>query len=391
MIWTDGLQPAAFRGVPFFVDSAEASFGRRTARHEFPGAERVVIEDLGRKTRELTIECFVLDSPSATATYMDARDALIAAAEKPGAGTLDHPYLGTMEVFAQVLRVRESTRKGGMAQITLGVIEAGELEFPDEVNTAALVTAAADAAEESALAAFVAKFKAAGRLIESAQAEVDRALADVSRFVADVTGPLAALVRTPANLAAAIVGALKSMRGVALTPLKALDLYKGSFGAGKDPTAASATTPTRRQEAANTAAINDLVRRAAVAEACRAAALAPAADFGSGTDALAVLALLADALDALMEREDPVTGAPIDDATYAALAALRAALVHDLTARAATLPRLASYTSPATLPALVLAHRLYGDATRDAEIAARNAISHPLFMPGGVALEVFDG
>mgnify|MGYP000977712715 CR=1 FL=1 len=38
---------------------------------------------------------------------------------------------------------------------------------------------------------------------------------------------------------------------------------------------------------------------------------------------------------------------------------------------------------PASVPALVAAHRLYGDAGRDAEIVGRNRIRHPGRVPGG--------
>ena len=41
-----------------------------------------------------------------------------------------------------------------------------------------------------------------------------------------------------------------------------------------------------------------------------------------------------------------------------------------------------------TLPALVVAHRLYGDATRADEITVRNNARHPGALRGGIELEV---
>jgi prophage DNA circulation protein len=76
-----------------------------------------------------------------------------------------------------------------------------------------------------------------------------------------------------------------------------------------------------------------------------------------------------------------------DDVTDA-LIGLHAAVVRDLNTRAAKLPRTRSFTPSATVPALVLAQRLYGDATRADDIAARNFVRHPGFVPGGVELEV---
>ncbi|WP_035597779.1 hypothetical protein, partial [Halomonas salina] len=63
------------------------------------------------------------------------------------------------------------------------------------------------------------------------------------------------------------------------------------------------------------------------------------------------------------------------------LVALRAAAVTDLRRRGTALPELATHTPAAPLPALVIAQRLYGDATRDAEIVRRNRIRHPGRVP----------
>jgi prophage DNA circulation protein len=45
-------------------------------------------------------------------------------------------------------------------------------------------------------------------------------------------------------------------------------------------------------------------------------------------------------------------------------------------------------TPPETVPALVLAQELYGDATRDAEIINRNAIRNPAAIVGSEPLSV---
>lgn len=45
------------------------------------------------------------------------------------------------------------------------------------------------------------------------------------------------------------------------------------------------------------------------------------------------------------------------------------------------LPRVSTYKTASTLPALVLSHRLYGDASRADELRAENGVIHPAFMP----------
>ena len=72
--------------------------------------------------------------------------------------------------------------------------------------------------------------------------------------------------------------------------------------------------------------------------------------------------------------------------------ALRRAVTADLTARGGTLARLQTHVPAVTMPALVIAQRLYGDPARmearAAEIVARNKVPHPGFVPGGAALQV---
>jgi prophage DNA circulation protein len=75
---------------------------------------------------------------------------------------------------------------------------------------------------------------------------------------------------------------------------------------------------------------------------------------------------------------------------HQALADLRAAVVRDINERAAELARVVSFVPAATVPALVVAYRLYGAADLDAQIVSRNRIAHPGFVTGGVALEVLD-
>jgi prophage DNA circulation protein len=77
-----------------------------------------------------------------------------------------------------------------------------------------------------------------------------------------------------------------------------------------------------------------------------------------------------------------------DDQLYPVLMDLRASVVRDINTRVAALPALVTFVPARTLPSLVLAYRLYGDATRDAEIVARNDLVYPGFAQGGAPLEV---
>ena len=76
------------------------------------------------------------------------------------------------------------------------------------------------------------------------------------------------------------------------------------------------------------------------------------------------------------------------DETVDALADLRGCVRRDIAARAGSLPRLASFTPPETIPAAVLAYRIYQDTDRTEELVARNHVAHASFVPGGQPIEV---
>jgi prophage DNA circulation protein len=92
-------------------------------------------------------------------------------------------------------------------------------------------------------------------------------------------------------------------------------------------------------------------------------------------------AALRSAITALLDAEITVAGDAGDDRSYAALRAVRAACVSDLTRRGASLARMTTVTRAQPLPSLVLAWQLYADATRADELLAEAGPANPVFMP----------
>ena len=119
--------------------------------------------------------------------------------------------------------------------------------------------------------------------------------------------------------------------------------------------------------------VTDL-RRLALIEDVRALATVT---FVSRSDIEAEQARLAATFDALtLEASD------LGELEAArALTALLGAVVRDLEARGRPLGRVVTYAYPEPIPSLVLAHRLYADASRAGEVAAMNKTRHPAFMP----------
>jgi prophage DNA circulation protein len=84
---------------------------------------------------------------------------------------------------------------------------------------------------------------------------------------------------------------------------------------------------------------------------------------------------------------EEVAADAMDQAVYAGLIALHAAINNYLVSTARQRPRLLAYRFANIMPSLVLSYRLYADASRADEIRAENHIVHPAFCPvAGYAL-----
>ena len=77
----------------------------------------------------------------------------------------------------------------------------------------------------------------------------------------------------------------------------------------------------------------------------------------------------------------------MDQASFMALVSLDAAITNYLVTTARPLPQMVNYQFAVPLPSLVIAHRLYQDASRADQVVKENKIVHPAFcLPIGAAL-----
>ena len=410
MTWRDKYRTASFRGVEFHVESAESAHGRRQAVHEHAQRDVPYTEDLGRKAREFSLTGYLVGKE-----YDLQRDRIIEACEQAGPGALVHPYRGEMTVVCRGLTVSESSDDGGMCRLTFTFLESGEASHPstsiDHVNA---ISAAGNQVTVEAEQGFLKEYVTEGYpafVVESASARLAEfgeflsspgaALSDnleaASAFYSKaraLTSGAYDLAMKPLRMADSVldlVGSVRSAFGSSafgvLTDL--FDRYSTAFGG-------RASTASRQQQAANYNAMNALVRQAALAEAAQAAVVTettvtlanggtrPAtADTEYDSHQQAV-----DTRDALVDRLDTEAESTQSDAAYIALSALRTEVVKAVPNPAQDLPRLVSYAPRQTLPSLLVAYQLYGDAARADEIARRNSPRNPGFLIGGQSLEI---
>jgi len=427
MGWRDNYRAASFRGVPFFVESADSTHGRRQAVHEHAQRDVPYTEDLGRKAREFSVSGYLIG-----VDYQTQRDELEKACETAGPGVLVHPYRGEMTVECRGLGISESTADGGMCMVKLTFLEAGEASYPSaKVDTVNAISAKGNAVTAAAEKSFVSDFLTTGfpaYVAESAAA----GLAELGEFMAapglSFAGDLQAasdfyqqakglaadaysLVQQPLNMVSRITGLFGSVR--AAFGSGALSMLISLFDRSPSSYSGSTSTPSRRQQATNTVALNALVRQVAIAEAAKAAVVTQTTVStpipvvaGRATTAVqstvqtsnvrtTLTPTVYDSYQAaikvreeLVDRIDAESEATPSDEVYLALSDLRTSVVQAVPNPEQDLARIVQYVPKETLPSLLVAYQIYGNAARADEITSRNSPRHPGFLMGGNKLEV---
>jgi prophage DNA circulation protein len=409
MSYVDRTQKGSFRGVEFFTESSTTTFGRKQAVYALPFEDRgVAVVDLGRAPRTFRIKAFLIGD-----NYDVQRDQLIDALEAPGHGLLVHWKHGRVNVVIRGdVSITESTRDGGMAEIDFDCIEARQEATPVSADTAAASISAARNLRSVAGEQFGERFSVDGVpdfVAESNLAVLDEVIDELtdinqligavlevpSHFAAQIDAisrQTSALINTPTLLyntidatIASVMQSISRVAGTSRRGLGNLDQVIGlSAALGADTAVPRRGTPTRDVERENRAQLLIAMRASALSSAAEAAA---ELEFASADEANGILQTLAAALGDLSDSTIDDIEPPAE--TFDAIRDLLGAITAHLSEVAGNLSELTTYTPADTIPAVVLAFELYGDAERAEELLARNdAIVHPLMVPGGVALEI---
>lgn len=410
MTWRDNYRPASFRGAVFFVEKADSTHGRRQAVHEHAQRDVPYTEDLGRKAREFSVSGYLIGLE-----YQTQRDELIKACETAGPGVLVHPYRGEMTVECRGLGVGESAADGGMCMVTLTFLEAGEASYPTaKVDTVNAISTKGNAVTDAAGKGVVSDFLTTGFPAYVAEAAAG-SLADLGEFMAapgislagelqaasdfyqqakDLAADAFSLVQQPLQMVSRIQSLIGSVRSAFGN--NSLSMLTGLFDRSTTSYTGSTATPSRRQQATNFTALNAYVRQAAIAEAAKSAVVTQVPVVtASGLTQISTKPTVYDSYqsaikvrDDLVERIDTESETTPNDELYVALSDLRTSVVQAVPSPDQDLARIVQYSPRETLPSLLVAYRLYGDAGRSDEIAARNSPRHPGFLIGGTPLEV---
>lgn len=395
MSWRERLQPGSIGGVAFHTVRASGSGGRRLVVHEYPLQEVHYVEDMGPSAGSQRMTVFVVGSD-----YDLQRDELIKVLDSAGPHTLVHPYLGSLSVHVKSYEWAITTRKGGYAQFNIEIVTAGKRQYPKAGNAnAKALQAACTHCSNAVQQRFAQQFSITskpGFVQDAAQDQFNNAVSNlqavngqfstllqqsnpITEQLDQFSTGLSTLLQEPASLASEVSNLVAAVMGSTDTTAAAVNGYNALTTGFAEVDIVPLTTPTRKHQAQNQLATQQLLTATATVETARLIA-SQDVPFATYNQAITTRDLLLEQIDTLIETST--------DDEYYPLVDLQTALAKRVDEVAPGLQKINHIQLQQSVPALVLAHQLYGDATKADELISRNSVKHPSFMPAGEDLEV---
>lgn len=407
--WRDSLLKATFRGVSFEIENTSMPAGQRGQLHEFVQRDEPYFEQLGKRAQVHKLTAFIIGPDC-----FERRDKLLEALETPGAGELVHPWLGRMLVKAGPCEVSHDRREGGMVRFDLEMYPDLPRKYPAaKVNTKQQALKASGGLLDSALG----RFSSAMDKVNTARINllslrnsvsgvfnaVQRQFAPVMTAFNDLNGFVQTIVNAPGSLQSLFGSYLTSVTGglFSFGSSSSGSSYRSALSlasqhvdsvteidtivptGGEDTSAAAQATANFVQDAL-LVQVTGLVAELPIVPKVEPVASVPAINQQVIQPTERPEVPVAD--DVLQLRDDLAeaiwqASLKADHDHYQALTEVRHAVSAHLTAVAESGVRLIEVTPAQSLPALVLAYRRFGDATRENEVVQRNRIRHPGFVP----------
>lgn len=406
--WLKTWSRASYRGAKFWVDKDQLGTGRRLVVHEFPKRDDPYVEDMGRSANKITVTAYV-----ASDNVLAEAKALKVACDRGGVATLQLPEERMKAHCESCERAWDKNIQGYIAFNLVFWREgtgAGPFPAPYLQRLAYSAAVALPAAVATLLAAGVKTVDQAG-FVRDAAAEDVRGLASeidavrsvlpldpdkapaIARAVQDLYDEAVSLSTigtagdkfaaesfvarsrgdtTPPALADRLGSVVEAMREAAAPN----DVVTGFVPMTEPADAVDriGNTPSRRVQMANAMAISLSLRVIALSQW---AVAITEIDYSDRRSAIQARADVAERFDAVLDLLD----GPAAYETALALVAVRDAATQYLTRMLTDLAPVLIVATNAPMPSLWWAYRLYGDAERAGDLAARNRTIHASFMP----------
>ena len=388
------LRSPSFRGIKFEVDQDSKEFGRNVITHQYPGKDDPYHEDMGEAPQSFTIDAFINSDD-----FIARADSLEKALRKSGPGTLIHPLYGEIEVIVIKARRQHSSSAVGDVIFNITFEKFGGPVFP----AAGTGTAAALG---SSSASFLSSLSSDFTNVFSIENLPDFIAADAGARFDNLFGNLGSVLSAggleqylPVALPTwkesatsiadtvrsvfAAIGSMSKKRSAPMIstnapiarPAPALPLSTALTRISEFGTAEGGSSVRQK----NARALDNLVQASALAAA---AASAQNSTYESREQAIGFRERFETRMSLLSDR----LGADGWDDSWQQSRKVSSAIARDISERVGRLPRTVSISTIGIRPSLELANRLYGDdpdriVSAAADIAARNKVLHPGFVP----------
>lgn len=418
MAWTDTLQQASFRGVAFDVLATSDPEQRAFAAHERPYRDGAELEDLGLRARRMQLRATLFG-----ADYEARLQQLLAALRAPGTGELVHPVFGSITALAVEWSVEHEAEARDAATLQLTFVESATRQaapFSQAAPQAAIDrvearTADARAQSEAHIASLITRIMGGPlpRVVEINSA-FNKAKAAVSTLL-DTTGvrvlladldPLVYPRSALADMLAIVDGAFTGL------PFGGLNLSAGAAHTSAAPNIAQALADHNRvasaldatalvirpdsaqaQDIEVCAALTAHVRILAATAQARAAGLLLAAELDllalTRRDIERLAGLARTALQAAMDSARTGLGRERGAAAAGSLAAAAAEVQAAAVAVIQLRPPVITRSAPVGGHPRLIAHALYGDHTRAAELVRLNGWARRPLIDRGEEIQAY--
>jgi len=275
----------SFKGAKFLIVSSSTAGGRKQVKHEYPYTPKQKIEDLGFRPRVFSISAIIAGDPPGlgSKTYRENRDALLAALESGGVGTLSHPfYSNSLNVVSRPYTIEEDTGTLGYSTISLEFDFSDEKTSPqaakkslsqvgkilDRVNTAIgesiskIFKVASSSVNFGAAQSLLGDLGDAFSEYSATFSAIGAPLNTFSGLVAGFTSKIPSLIGSPNNLSSAIMSIVGSSSNLYSTIPQALRVFSRFFTFGDDIVVVPGTTLTRVQRNKNNKVISTAIQSA---------------------------------------------------------------------------------------------------------------------------------
>lgn len=388
--WLKTLWQASYRGRPFYFESDEESGSRGLVVHNFPNRDEPFVEDLGENERLYRGVAYVHGDDADTQTRR-----LFDAMMKRGPARLVVPLHGPVLVHCKSVSRKHERDKLGYVAFQVEFIREGAafglVSLPALASLARAALAAFGGLASSLLGNALSLANVPDFVSSAARATFGEGLAALDLIRESFPMPPAvslaarneidALVTALPDIAPATVSdfASRAFEVVqviadslpAESAARASRLFADQFPAIVPGVSLSATEALVER---NVAAVSAFYRGAALAAETEAYIRREYADRPSGVAARSELAMR---FEAEMLRANGAENAGF----YRALDDARGRAIEYLSKLINDLAPVISVSSNAVLPSLYWSYRMYGVADRAPELAARNLVRNPAFMP----------